>query len=432
MTEYSNLSDAAPRDSTGRVIVKAGARKKMFAKKYNASGREIADSDEDDDVDLELSNLRDDLYSTYPNHGPNHGPNRLVRSRSMVNTLRAQSANSRNMSSRSNPSSRTSTPRTSQPSPLLTTLSRSQTLPTATYKTLARGPLRPQHTLPQKPPSFPSSYYSIESDSDSESPKHLPPPTPIARPVHNWKTLLLTTGANHSSQLGHKEDAPYTTTLTIVPLPPTMGHICFLTTSATATYILTNTSDLYSFGAGALGHATAPHPYQKTPIPQKLNVGHPISQVAAGLNHAALITQTGKLFTWGLGGDGRLGHGDTTPRVTPCQVKGIGGDGGAVRIVACGERHTMCLVESGGDQFVEMSSWENDTNDYDNAGTGGVRSLYAFGSNKGGQLGTGDFVTAHSPRLVTCSAWRRACTCKSKASISKLRARRASEASVSH
>lgn len=45
-----------------------------------------------------------------------------------------------------------------------------------------------------------------------------------------------------------------------------------------------------------------------------------VQAISAGCEHSGVITEDGKLFTWGHGDGGRLGHGDNEPRTVPTQV----------------------------------------------------------------------------------------------------------------
>lgn len=53
--------------------------------------------------------------------------------------------------------------------------------------------------------------------------------------------------------------------------------------------------------------------------------GEQVSQIAAGTEHSALVTDSGALFTWGWGEHGQLGLGDTCDQVVPQRVK-LGGN----------------------------------------------------------------------------------------------------------
>ena len=47
------------------------------------------------------------------------------------------------------------------------------------------------------------------------------------------------------------------------------------------------------------------------------------TSVCAGSAHSMAVTDQGKLFTWGLGGHGRLGHGDEEKKLVPVEVQAL-------------------------------------------------------------------------------------------------------------
>ncbi|GAB1604494.1 E3 ubiquitin-protein ligase HERC2-like [Argonauta hians] len=72
-----------------------------------------------------------------------------------------------------------------------------------------------------------------------------------------------------------------------------------------------------------------------------------VRDIACGSSHSAAIISNGDLYTWGLGEYGRLGHGDTTTQLKPKQVMALAGL--RVKQVACGSRdaQTLALTEEG-------------------------------------------------------------------------------------
>ena len=75
--------------------------------------------------------------------------------------------------------------------------------------------------------------------------------------------------------------------------------------------------------------------------------GEAVVMVAAGSHHAACVTAKGMLWSWGDGRNGRLGHGDCTPRQHPERLgKEMYGGSPAV-MVACGGSHTLVLTAMG-------------------------------------------------------------------------------------
>ena len=70
--------------------------------------------------------------------------------------------------------------------------------------------------------------------------------------------------------------------------------------------------------------------------------------VAAGRCHTVLVTNTGALWTWGCGRNGRLGLGDIANRLAPTLV-GAGEAFGESHVLtaACGTQHTLAVTKDG-------------------------------------------------------------------------------------
>jgi len=78
-------------------------------------------------------------------------------------------------------------------------------------------------------------------------------------------------------------------------------------------------------------------------------VGGPVVQVAAGAQHTCAILATGRVRCWGLGGDGRLGYGNTTS-LGDSEPASAGGDidlGGTAVEIAAGGKHTCARLDTG-------------------------------------------------------------------------------------
>lgn len=45
-----------------------------------------------------------------------------------------------------------------------------------------------------------------------------------------------------------------------------------------------------------------------------------VSDFSCGEDHAAYVDTAGGLYTWGFGGDGQLGHGDTSSMAVPKKI----------------------------------------------------------------------------------------------------------------
>ena len=132
---------------------------------------------------------------------------------------------------------------------------------------------------------------------------------------------------------------------------------------------LTVQGALFSFGHGAngqLGHgdrANQLHPKRVVVLAKER-----IVSVAAGGNHSLALTAEGALFSFGFGGYGQLGHGDTTCQPQPKRVVALAKE--QVVSMAAGDNYSLALTTEG--------------------------ALFSFGKGGQGQLGHGD--TANQPR----------------------------------
>ena len=85
--------------------------------------------------------------------------------------------------------------------------------------------------------------------------------------------------------------------------------------------------------------------YQTTPWPLSNLINYWIKDFSLGLNHAWAIDKQGKLFTWGYGEQGELGHGDEVTQIdTPLLVKWL--DQFKVRKATATSNSTLFLTES--------------------------------------------------------------------------------------
>lgn len=97
---------------------------------------------------------------------------------------------------------------------------------------------------------------------------------------------------------------------------------------------------------------------------QKLfSINEQFITVACGGNHTVAVTRNGKLYTFGQGDHGQLGHGSSWLECqTPKQVSSLGNI--RVQYVACGESHTAVITKHG--------------------------NLYTCGDGRHGKLGMGE------------------------------------------
>ena len=106
------------------------------------------------------------------------------------------------------------------------------------------------------------------------------------------------------------------------------------------------------------GHGTV----ETERVPRKVATLGSVEQVSCGKAHSAVLLRSGKLLTFGNGGNGRLGHGDEEAYLTPKPV--AGNLSGKICIeVSCGGLHTAVVTQDA--------------------------HVYSFGDGHDGQLGLG-------------------------------------------
>eukprot|EP00277_Geminigera_cryophila_P045787 CAMPEP_0173075450 /NCGR_PEP_ID=MMETSP1102-20130122/11660_1 /TAXON_ID=49646 /ORGANISM="Geminigera sp., Strain Caron Lab Isolate" /LENGTH=90 /DNA_ID=CAMNT_0013944793 /DNA_START=114 /DNA_END=383 /DNA_ORIENTATION=- len=87
---------------------------------------------------------------------------------------------------------------------------------------------------------------------------------------------------------------------------------------------LSSEGRVYAWGQnshGQLGIGTCGEP-QLTPLEVGGELGSQIvTSIAAGITHSAAITQDNRIYAWGNGANGRLGHGSTDCALSPLRVE---------------------------------------------------------------------------------------------------------------
>lgn len=139
------------------------------------------------------------------------------------------------------------------------------------------------------------------------------------------------------------------------------------------TLAVTN-NGIYAWGASQFGQLglgkvlQCSSPELVTSLAQEM-----IVDAVAGQYHSVALTADGRIFTWGWGVHGQLGHGNTDEKTTPSLVKILLGV--VVCRISAGYAHTLALSIDG--------------------------VVYAFGCNVLGQLGTGDNAKSSIPTKVS-------------------------------
>jgi alpha-tubulin suppressor-like RCC1 family protein len=99
--------------------------------------------------------------------------------------------------------------------------------------------------------------------------------------------------------------------------------------------------------------------------------GNVVVKVALGKYHSLAVCGTGALYSWGKGLNGQLGHGKNENASTPTEVNYFSYYQVTIVQIATGDNHSACLTHHG--------------------------DLYLFGCNDSGQLGTGTTMDANLP-----------------------------------
>jgi len=130
-------------------------------------------------------------------------------------------------------------------------------------------------------------------------------------------------------------------------------------------------------GRGRLGHGDE----QDQLLPKKVEAfaGQRVVAVSAGCDHSLVITADGAVWSWGAGGNGRLGHGDRQRQLLPKKVEAFAGR--HVVAVSAGSGHSIAITADG--------------------------AVWSWGWGGGGRLGHGDEQRQLLPKKVEAFAGQR-------------------------
>jgi alpha-tubulin suppressor-like RCC1 family protein len=156
------------------------------------------------------------------------------------------------------------------------------------------------------------------------------------------------------------------------------------------TVALSEAGHVFTWGHG--GFAQLGHDDQKDHCaPRQVEAGQfgdeKVVFVAARGYHTVAVTAGGRLYTWGYGEFGQLGHGDTGNRLVPTLVRAGRIGGSVVVMAACGPEHTLVVTEDGG-------LWACGNGQYGRLGHNDVRHRHEFERVQAGAFGDARVVAA--------------------------------------
>lgn len=196
---------------------------------------------------------------------------------------------------------------------------------------------------------------------------------------------VFTWGEECGGRLGHGIDRDFSRPHLVEFLA--VSNVDFVACGEYHTCAVTSSNDIYTWGdgifnSGILGHGTDASHWIPKRVLGSLE-GLQVLSVACGTWHSALATSNGKLYTFGDGTYGVLGHGDRESVAYPREVQLLSG----LRTikVACGVWHTAAIVEVMGQTNSNLSS----------------RKLFTWGDGDKYRLGHGNKETYLLPTCVS-------------------------------
>ncbi|CAN6991324.1 unnamed protein product [Brassica rapa subsp. trilocularis] len=158
---------------------------------------------------------------------------------------------------------------------------------------------------------------------------------------------VFTCGSNTHGQLGHGDtlDSPVPRA---VEFFQSVGPVVQIATGPSYVLAVTQDGSVYSFGSGSsfcLGHGEQQDEHQPRVIQAFKRKGVHILRVSAGDEHAVALDSNGRVYTWGKGYCGALGHGDENDKITPQVLVSLNN---CLAVQVCArKRKTFVLVEGG-------------------------------------------------------------------------------------
>ncbi|MCK2000585.1 hypothetical protein MZM54_04140 [[Brevibacterium] frigoritolerans] len=136
-------------------------------------------------------------------------------------------------------------------------------------------------------------------------------------------------------------------------------------------FILTDSGKVYAWGVNSYFRLGLPNSGIVYSVPTLVNTLPPIKDIAMGTNHTLFLDFQDNVWSAGYNIYGQLGIGNTISPNIPTKIPTLSN----VKSIAAGDLTSFAVLNTG--------------------------QLYSFGDNRYGQLGLGDFIQRNEPRLVT-------------------------------
>jgi alpha-tubulin suppressor-like RCC1 family protein len=176
---------------------------------------------------------------------------------------------------------------------------------------------------------------------------------------------LWTWGLNSTGQLGTNDLTNRSTPVTTFSGGTDWKQVSSVGRHTTA---IKTDGTLWTWGFNGVGQLGTNDTTQRNTPVTTFAGGTNWKQVSSGFNHTAAIKTDGTLWIWGTGASGRLGVNDTSNRITPVTTFAGGTNW---KQVSCGVNHTAAIKTDG--------------------------TLWTWGINSTGQLGTNDTTQRNTP-----------------------------------
>ncbi|TKY63596.1 E3 ubiquitin-protein ligase HERC1 [Spatholobus suberectus] len=154
----------------------------------------------------------------------------------------------------------------------------------------------------------------------------------------SWK--LFTWGDGDKYRLGHGNKETYLQPTRVSPLMEYNFHQ--VACGHTMTVALTTTGHVFTMGGTENGQLGNPMSIGKIPtLVQDKLLGEFVEEISCGAHHVVVLTAKSELYTWGMGANGRLGHGDIEDRKSPTLVIALKDRN--IKNISCGSNFTSCI-----------------------------------------------------------------------------------------